>query len=44
MPAIVNLVNKLSADDIKLIATIRNVNDLELLQRDFEALTDCSTT
>ena len=39
MPDIVNHVIKLFADVSKLIATIRYLNDLELLQRDFEALT-----
>ncbi|RNA04965.1 RNA-directed DNA polymerase from mobile element jockey-like, partial [Brachionus plicatilis] len=44
MPDIVNHVIKLFADDSKLIATIRNVNDLALLQRDLDALTEWSTT
>jgi hypothetical protein len=39
MPDIASHVIKLFADDSKLIATIRNFNDLTLLQQDLNALT-----
>ena len=38
MPDEVNHIIKMFADDSKLIATIRSANDLEVLQRDLDAL------
>ena len=40
MPEVVKHLIKLFADDSKLVATIRNVRDLETLQNDLDALTE----
>ncbi len=42
MPAVVNHLVKLFADDSKLIATIRSNSDLALLQHDLDALSEWS--
>jgi hypothetical protein len=44
MPEVVKHLIKLFADDSKLVATIRNVRDLETLQKDLDALTEWSKT
>ncbi len=38
MPAVVNHIIKLFADDSKLIGVIKNNSDLELVQKDLDAL------
>ncbi len=43
MPDGVNHITKMFADDSKLIATIRSATDLDVLQRDLDALSDWST-
>ena len=44
MPAVVKHLIKLFVDDSKLIATIRSVNDLLVLQQDLDALSEWSNT